>query len=101
MTSLPPEDALERRLAWALSAGTWLGSAVVAVGLAASFWSPVGADVELAGVALFILLPVARVALMLFGFARRREHLFAVLAALVLAIIAAGTVLGYVTRAVT
>jgi hypothetical protein len=38
---------------------------------------------------------------MLVGFARRRERLFALLAAVVLAIIAAGTVLGYATRTVT
>ena len=44
----------------------------------------------MAGVAIFILLPIARVALMLSTFARRRERLFASIAALVLVIIIGG-----------
>lgn len=43
-----------------------------------------------AGVAVFIFLPVARVALMLAIFLRERDYVYTVTAALVLAIIAAG-----------
>jgi uncharacterized membrane protein len=45
-----------------------------------------------AGVAVFILLPVARVALMLTLFLRERDYAYTVIAALVLAIIAAGVI---------
>lgn len=43
-----------------------------------------------AGVALFIALPVARVALMLLTFLREKDFVHAMIAGLVLAIIAAG-----------
>jgi uncharacterized membrane protein len=85
-----PQDPLERRLALTLNIGTWFGSAVIGIGLLASVWSTAGSAIEMAGVAIFILLPIIRVALMLSTFARRRERLFASLAALVLAIIVGG-----------
>ena len=56
-------------------------------------WLPValsGYDVMKAGVAAFILLPVARVALMLIIFLRERDYLYMAISALVLAIIATG-----------
>jgi uncharacterized membrane protein len=46
------------------------------------------------GVALFILLPVARVALMLAIFLRERDYAYTAISALVLLIIAAGVVSG-------
>lgn len=87
-------DRLERRLARALGFGAWIGSAIVAVGFLASLRVRVGVAIEMAGVALFILLPVLRVALMLATFARRREWTFAAVAALVLVVIAVSAVVG-------
>jgi uncharacterized membrane protein len=52
---------------------------------------PVSAKV---GVALFIVLPAARVALMLLIFLRERDYAFSLISALVLTIIAAGFLLG-------
>jgi hypothetical protein len=91
MTDLP-HDRLERRLARTLGLGTWIGSAVVAAGFLASLRLPIGGAIELAGVAIFIALPVLRLALMLAAFARRREWIFAATAALVLLIIAISAV---------
>jgi uncharacterized membrane protein len=87
--------ALERQLAATLAYGTALGSVVIAAGL---LW-PVsgasgGAGIVMAGVAIFILLPVLRVALMLWAFVRQRDYGFAAVSALVLAIIGLGVVLG-------
>lgn len=84
---------IERQLAALLSGGTGLASVVLAAGFLAALHWPLGTAVETAGVALFILLPVLRVALMLVGFALRREPVFAALAGAVLAIIAVGTLL--------
>ena len=86
-------ERLERRLAFLLSGGTALASTVLAIGFLAALRYPLGMAVETAGIALFILLPVLRVALMLAGFALRRERVFAALAGAVLAIIALGTLL--------
>jgi hypothetical protein len=97
--TLPAQDHLERRLAQALSVGTWTCSAVIGVGFMISFWYRAGATIEMAGIAVFIMLPVARVALMLTAFLRRRELLFAALAALVLAIIIGGTAASLYTHA--
>ena len=47
-----------------------------------------------AGVAMFILLPIARVMVMLIIFLRERDHVYALIATLVLAIIATGMVMG-------
>jgi hypothetical protein len=80
---------LERLLAAVLSAGTWLASATVALGVAAH-----NMPIVTAGIALFILLPVTRVALMAIVFAHRRDYRFAAIAVLVLAIIGVGCALG-------
>jgi uncharacterized membrane protein len=88
---------LERRLARFLRHGTWLACLVLAVGFALALLRPgggSGAAVMLAGIGLFILLPVLRVALMLVTFARERDYVFALVALTVLAIILAGAVLG-------
>jgi uncharacterized membrane protein len=50
------------------------------------------------GVALFIVLLAARVALMLLMFLRERNYAFSLISALVLTIIAAGFLLGAVTN---
>ena len=86
-------ERLEGQLAALLNRGTALASAVLAIGFLAALRWPLGVVIETGGVALFILLPVLRVALMLAGFAQRREMVFAALAGVVLTIIALGTLL--------
>ncbi|MGC1304333.1 MAG: DUF1634 domain-containing protein [Caulobacteraceae bacterium] len=86
--------ALEPRLARLLGLGVWAGSVIVAVGFLVSLRLPVGVPIEMAGVAVFILLPILRVALMAATWARQRERLFAGAAALVLAVIALSAVVG-------
>jgi hypothetical protein len=95
-------------LAAVLHRGTWLASGVIALGLAlAAFNGHAGAHpvtlmssdhVIAAGIALLILLPVLRVALMLVAFLRERDYRFGAIAALVLFIIVMGLVLGTRTR---
>lgn len=89
---------LERLLAGLLKSGTWLASAVIAVGLGlglhAGAHKPSSRQIVTAGIALFILLPVLRVALMLAAFLRERDYRFGGIAALVLLIILAGFVIG-------
>lgn len=91
-------DQLIGRLLWY---GTALASALIAIGLLlnvlappqAAFGLPLsGYGVMKAGVAVFIALPVARVALMAILFLRERDYVHTVIAALVLAIIAAGVI---------
>ncbi|EMY1074044.1 DUF1634 domain-containing protein [Salmonella enterica] len=102
----PTTDKYERReqlIAALLWYGTWLASAIIAVGMALGAlpqfndslrFGLSGYGVVRAGVALFILLPVARVALMLAIFLRERDYTYTAISALVLAIIAAGIVIG-------
>lgn len=96
--------ALPRILAALLHHGTWLASALIAVGLAMLPFDPTGetqppallpgAFIVTAGIALLILLPIFRVALMLFFLLFERDYRLAAIAALVLAIIGLGFVLG-------
>jgi uncharacterized membrane protein len=81
--------ALDRRVAVVLYVGTWLASAVIAIGLLL----PSGAPIVTTGIALFIALPIVRVNVMLFEFLRRRDYGIAVISALVLAIIFLGIAL--------
>ncbi|MGY6270861.1 DUF1634 domain-containing protein [Achromobacter denitrificans] len=79
--------------------GTLAASACIAVGMVLGFLLPpdaawAGPWLVRAGVALFILLPVARVALMLAIFLRERDYAYSAISALVLLIIAAGVVSG-------
>lgn len=95
---------LERLLAVVLRYGTWLASAVIALGLTLAFVDghhlaygvPMASGTHLVtvGIALFILLPVLRVMLMAIVFACERDYLFAGIATLVLLIIALGLALG-------
>jgi uncharacterized membrane protein len=89
----------ERLIANLLRYGTWIACALIAIGMAAGALQPLGYSLPFGlyapglvrtGVALFIALPVARVALMLITFLRERDTVYALIAALVLAIIAAG-----------
>lgn len=93
-------SGLEQRLATTLQAGTWVACSVIAVG-----WvlSAIGEPASLpsaavtivrAGIALFILLPALRVALMVVVFVHQRDYRFGAIAALVLAIIVVGAALG-------
>jgi uncharacterized membrane protein len=87
---------LERQLAAMLSYGTWLASAVIAIGLALTLigWPGGAGDIVTTGIALFILLPVSRVILMLIVFLHERDYRFGAVAALVLAIMVLGFALG-------
>lgn len=94
----PAANDIERRevlVAALLWYGTWFASALIAAGVLLTMVAPraflvSGLGVMKAGVAVFILLPIARVALMLVLFVRERDYVYAAIAALVLAIIAAG-----------
>ena len=80
---------LERILGSLLHYGTYTASGVIALGFALSFASrPAGQGSATAGIALFIVLPVARVGAMLIFFLRARDYRFSAIAALVLAVIA-------------
>jgi uncharacterized membrane protein len=97
---------LERLLAQLLQYGTWLASAVIALGLALATVPGVegkgtpaaaafsGMHIVTAGIALFILLPVLRVTVMLTVYLRERDYRLGAIAALVLLIIFAGFALG-------
>lgn len=89
----------EQSIAGLLWNGTWLASALVAAGMALGathdFWSVLapslsGYDVMKTGVAVFIILPIARVALMLVMSMRERDYIYTAISVFVLAVIAAG-----------
>jgi uncharacterized membrane protein len=98
------EPRLETLLARQLYFGTWLASIIVAVGLGLTFFNgsageqvskaQTGMQVVLAGIALFILLPVLRLVVMLIVFLRERNYRFGLITAVVLIIIALGVLLG-------
>jgi uncharacterized membrane protein len=92
---------LEQLLATVLHRGTWLGSCVIAFGLALPMagWSGVSSvmiytRIITAGIALLIALPVLRVLLMLIVFVCQRDFRLSAIAMLVLVIIVVGSVLG-------
>ena len=81
--------ALDRRVAIVLHAGTWLASGVIVVGLVL----PHGVPIVTIGIALFVALPILRVALVLVDSLRARDHRIAAICTAVLLIIAVGVVL--------
>jgi hypothetical protein len=95
---------LEEWLAALLRDGSWLASAAIGLGFALALIDSRFGTRNLAilpnmriatlGIVLFILLPILRVLLMLFVFAREGDFRLAGTAGLVLAIIFAGIVLG-------
>ena len=94
---------LESLLAGVLKVGTWLASVVIAAGLVLSLFYqqmtfPTGAQVVIAGIGLFILLPILRVILMLTIFVKERDYKFAAAAAVVLFIIFAGFAVGILSK---
>jgi hypothetical protein len=100
-TKLARRPALDELLANVLLRGTWLGSSIIALGLALPMtgWSGASSamictEITTAGIALLIALPVVRVLLMLIVFIRERDLRFSAIAMLVLAIIFVGSVLG-------
>ncbi|MGC1547572.1 MAG: DUF1634 domain-containing protein, partial [Rhodanobacter sp.] len=86
-----------------LSLGTLLATAIIGVGMALGLLQPIASGhlfgfdayaIVKGGIALFILLPVARVVLMLAIFLHERDYTYAAIATLVLVIIAAGVIAG-------
>jgi uncharacterized membrane protein len=94
----PATERLEAVLAATLTAGTWLASAIIAAGLAATLAGQDGAVLVTAGIAMFIGLPILRVLLMLGAFVRAHDARFITAAVLVLTIIALSTVVGCLFR---
>jgi uncharacterized membrane protein len=99
-TNLARRPGLDQLLAKVLHRGTWLGSSVIALGLALPMAGLLGVSSTMictriitAGIALLIGLPVLRVLLMLIVFVRERDFRFSAIAMLVLAIILLGSVL--------
>ncbi|WP_051482044.1 DUF1634 domain-containing protein [Paraburkholderia nodosa] len=100
---IPPKPRasarLERLLAALLHYGTWAGSCAMAAGIALR-WSasaavePFGGAALTVGVCIIILLPVARLMLMLAVYTIERDYRFASIAAFVLLIVIAGCVVG-------
>ena len=83
---------LENLLAHLLDKGTWLASAVIAVGLLLTGAGSLGMSVVRVGIALFIGLPILRVLVMMIVFWRDRDYRFALIALFVLLIISVGAV---------
>jgi hypothetical protein len=87
---------LERRIATLLGGGTWLASAVITAGLL----MPSGAPIVSAGIALFIALPILRVAVTSFELLRGGDYKVGPIALLVLVVIALGIAIGLRGRVV-
>jgi uncharacterized membrane protein len=91
-------DRLNSRLAKLMRIGTWVACGFIAVGLTlpllALRLASVGLDIVSIGIVVLIALPVLGVAVTGLWFLLRRDLDFAVVAALVLAIIAISAVLG-------
>jgi uncharacterized membrane protein len=86
---------LEQTLGALLHYGTLLASSLIALGLALALGvGATGLRLATAGLVLFILLPVVRVAAMLILFLRAREYKFGAIAALVMSIILLSFFLG-------
>ena len=90
---------LESLLAYVLQFGSWAASATIGMGLVLSLISAhappfSGMKIVTVGLALFILLPVFRVFIMFVVFLNDRDYKFSAIAALVLAILALGVVVG-------
>ena len=102
--NLARHPELERRLAMLLHGGTWLGCCIIGAGLvlqAAGGEGALATQIVIAGIAVFLLLPVVRVAMMLIVFLRERDYRFGLIAAAVLTIIVLGAVLGAYTGTAT
>jgi len=90
-------DRLNSRLAWLLGLGSWASCGLMATGMvlpAFGVSARSGADLVSTGIVLLIALPTMRVATMGVWFLFHRDLDFALIAALVLVIIIASTLLG-------
>lgn len=95
---------LDLTLAWILSSGTGIASAIIAASLVLPLLgqSPVvpiphsngGLQLVTVGIAVIIMLPVLRVIIMLIAFLHKGDHRFAAIAILVLLIILFAFVMG-------
>jgi hypothetical protein len=90
---------LERLLAALLHYGTWAGSCVIAAGIALRWCASAaaaqfGSAALTAGVCIIILLPVARLMLMLAVYVAECDYRFASISAFVLLVVIAGCVAG-------
>ena len=84
----------ERPIATLLWYGSWIATATLCAGCIIPLFGFDGLRLATAGIALFILLPVARVALLIILFTRARDPLYTMISIAVLAIIAAGFAVG-------
>lgn len=92
MSNSARHPELESLLAHLLDKGTWLASAVIAVGLLLTGVGGPGMSLVRLGIALFIGLPVLRVLVMMIVFWRERDYRFGLIALAVLLIIGVGAV---------
>ncbi len=96
------DESEEWAIAKLLNYGTGLASFIIVVGLVVQWLHPLtevsfglsGGGLMKAGVALFIFLPVSRLALMLIQFVQARDFAYVAITALVLVIIGAGFLAG-------
>jgi uncharacterized membrane protein len=98
-TDFARHQRLEAALARLLDRGTWIGCLVIGVGLLVVLLGSArvpetGLHIVAAGVAVFIALPILRVALMAIVFLAERDYAFAAIAGSVLLIIALGAIAG-------
>jgi uncharacterized membrane protein len=103
------DEVLERRLeiwlARLLRYGSCLGCGAIGLGLLLSWFDIPGLEahwgswIVSAGIGLLIALPIARLAVMLATFVTERDYRFAIAAAIVLIIIAAGFAVGLSSKA--
>lgn len=89
----------ERTIAGLLYYGTWIASVIVGIGMIVGVLGDIacfnllaikGEIIVKTGIALLILLPIVRVALMLIIFLYERDYVYVAIAMAVLAIIATG-----------
>jgi hypothetical protein len=98
MSTVNSPDGLNSRLARLLGIGSWASCVLIAAGMVVRMSGvserPVADHLVSAGIVLLIALPTLRVAVMAVWFLFRRDVDFALIAALVLVIIVASTLLG-------
>ncbi|CEG09144.1 putative membrane protein [Afipia felis] len=97
--NLAKHALLERRISKLLEWGTWIGCAIVSVGItmglfAAVEFQPVSVRLVSIGIAIFIAMPILGVAVMTLTFIRDEDTVFAIISFLVLLIIGLGAAIG-------
>jgi hypothetical protein len=89
---------IERRLRRLLTAGTWLSTALLGVGLLVSLTRPHGSaagPLLAAGLIMLMATPIARVVLCVVEFTRQRDWWFAFYTSVVLAILIGSVIAGW------